>query len=690
MSFRGHVPAQASKAKNPTRVLRRLAPYLRPYRGRLVVLGLFLIVGTLVGLVGPYLISVAVDQFIDPSDAALPMWLRLIVPEGTTRIGGLATVMSLLTGSYVVAWAVNLGPLVDLVGPHLISVAVGHFIDPSSAPLPAWLQLVLGQDVTRITGLAIVMSLLTGSYVLSWAMNVVQFRMLVRISQKVLLTMRSQIFAQIQTLSLRFFDAQEAGDLISRLANDTEVINQMFGPGLMRILRMALTLLGIIISMLALNWRLTLASYAVLPIFIAFTVILSRRARNAFRETRETIGKVSAELQENIAGVRDVQAFSRESETMQEFQSANARNRRANVQAQTLMAAFGPLLEVLSTAAIAIVVGYGSYLYLGFQPPLVSIGIIVAFLTYVKRFYRPIRELANLYAQLQAAVAGAERIFDLLDREPEIVDAPSALEIFPLEGRIAFDRVSFNYVPDEPVLRGVSFEAKQGQMVAIVGPTGAGKTTIVNLLMRFYDVDDGAVRVDGHDLRDVKVKCLREQIAMVPQDTFLFSGSVMDNIRYGRPEATEQEVIEAAKSANAHTFIERLPEGYDTPVGERGTTLSQGYRQLLAIARAILKDPRILILDEATSSVDTRTELMIQRALGELLEGRTSIVIAHRLSTIRNADQVLVIEEGEIVEWGTHQSLLAAGGVYHDLYMSQFRRQEEMQPTPLVSEGAKA
>jgi ABC-type multidrug transport system fused ATPase/permease subunit len=521
------------------------------------------------------------------------------------------------------------------------------------------------------------MVLLALAYLTDWAMNVIQFRSMVSVAQRVLLRMRSDIFTQIQRLSLRYYDEHTAGDLMSRLTNDTQVINDVFGVGLTRSLRMGLTLTGIIVSMFLLNWRLTLAAFAVLPLVVVATVLFSRRVRHAYRRTRQTIGAVSTELQENIAGVREVQAFSRERASLDEFQVVNERNRSANVQAQTLTSAFMPLLEVMTTIAIAAVIGVGGYLVLSFDPPLVSIGMIVAFLTYVRRFYDPIRELANLYNQWQAALAGAERIFELLDEVPTVVDAPDAVALPDVVGQVDYEHVSFSYLGGEVVLKDVSFTIAPGKTLALVGPTGSGKTTVVNLVNRFYDVNEGAIRIDGHDVRAVQGKSLREQIGIVLQDTFLFSGSVMDNIRYGRLDATDEEVIAAATTANAHSFIERLPKGYHTEVGERGHTLSQGHRQLLAIARAILKDPRILILDEATSSVDTRTELLIQRALGQLLQGRTSVVIAHRLSTIRNADEILVIREGRIVERGTHESLLAAQGVYHELYMSQFRRQEQ-------------
>jgi ABC-type multidrug transport system fused ATPase/permease subunit len=580
------------------------------------------------------------------------------------------------------------GTLADLLAPYLIGVAVDQFINPGDAVRPAWLNLLTGPQVTQSAGLRAVMLTLALTYAIVWLLNVVQFRLMVRMTQKVLLAMRSQILEKLHTLSLGFFDRHEAGDLMSRLINDTQVINDMFGPGLMRILRMSFSLVGIVISMVALNWRLALASYAMLPVVLVVTIYFSRRVRTAFRKTRKTIGAVSAELQENIAGVREVQAFAREGETLGEFQAINAANRSANVEAETLSAAFMPILDVFSTASIAMVIGVGGYLVLSFSPPLVSIGIIVSFLTYVRRFYQPIRELANLYGQLQSALAGAERVFELLDEVPAIVDAPEAIDLPPITGHIEYDDVSFNYIEGEPVLKEISVTIEPGQAVALVGPTGAGKTTAVNLLMRLYDVSNGAIRIDGHDLRQVTKDSLRRQIGVVPQDTFLFAGTVMANIRYGRLEAADEEVIEAAKLANAHSFIERLPQGYETEVGERGTMLSHGNRQLLAITRAILKDPRILVLDEATSSVDTRTELLIQEGLRILMANRTSLVIAHRLSTIRHADQILVIDDHHIVERGTHEALLKAGGVYHDLYMSQFRRREEADP--VLQEGSQS
>jgi ABC-type multidrug transport system fused ATPase/permease subunit len=601
---------EKESAQDSVAALRRLLTYFSPYTGLLAIVGVLLLVNAAFEVVGPYLVEVAIDQFIVPSGAEQPGWLASLAPEGTPQTGGLTRVMLILLGTYLLRWFSMGGQ--------------------------AYLMSVMGQ--------------------------------------KVLFRMRTQILERIHGLSLKFFDEYEAGDLMSRLVNDTEVINQVFTMGIVRLLSISLNLIGIVVTMVSRKWDLALVSFSVVPVMLLTTSFFARRARKAFRKTRETIGDVSSELEENISGVREVQAFARERQNVAEFRQINRANRDANVQAQTLTSAFSPALDVLSTTALAIVLGYGGW---SVVVGATTVGMVVGYMAYVQRFYRPIQMLSSLWTTFQSALAGAERIFELLDTEPLVVDAPDAAELPPAEGLIVFEGVDFHYQPDDPVLRDVSLVAEPGQTVALVGPTGAGKTSIVSLLMRFYDVVEGSISVDGRDIREVTQASLRDQMGIVLQDTFLFSGSVMDNIRYGRLDATDDEVIEAAKLANAHGFITRLPEGYNTDIGERGHNLSQGQRQLISIARAILNDPRILILDEATSSVDTRTERLIQKALDELLHGRTSFVIAHRLSTIRNADQVLVIDKGQIVERGTHQTLLEAGGKYHDLYMSQFRREEQ-------------
>jgi ATP-binding cassette subfamily B protein/subfamily B ATP-binding cassette protein MsbA len=601
---------EEEKAKDTRGTLRRLAVYFEPYKPQLLIVGILLIVDVLLSLAAPYLIGLAVDNFIIAGD-----------------VRGLSMTMLVLLGSYVGAWAARYG----------------------------------------------------------------EFRTMIIVGNKVLYRLRASIFGRIQSLSLRFFDHHEAGDLMSRLTNDVDTIGQVINSGLIQSLSGVLLVVGIIVAMFALNWQLALATLVILPFMFAASIILSRRARRAFRVTRQTIGSVSADLQENISGVRVAQAFAREDENIERFNELNRANRDANVNAQGIMAAFMPTLDVLSTIGTAIVIGFGGYLALQ-DPPLITIGVIVSFVVYVRRFFQPVQQLAQLYAQLQSAVAGSERIFELLDTEPELVDVDGAVEMPLVEGRVAFDGVSFHYKPEEPVLRDVSLVAEPGQTVAIVGPTGAGKTTLVNLIGRFYEAEEGAVRIDGHDVRQVTRASLRAQMGIVLQDTFLFSGSIMDNIRYGRLDASDEEVIEAATLANADAFITRLSDGYATELSEQGRNLSQGQRQLMSIARAILADPRLLILDEATSSVDTRTELLIQRALSRLLHGRTSFVIAHRLSTIRNADQLLVLEEGQIVERATstadrsaHEQLLDLGGEYYALYTSQFRSsQPDVVPAPVA------
>jgi len=432
--------------------------------------------------------------------------------------------------------------------------------------------------------------------------------------------------------------------------------------------------------MVTTNAPFALLSLAVAPVMFIATWYFSEQARKAFRVSRAEIGNVNAELQESIAAVREVQAFNRADENIEQFKEVNAANRDANVRAVAYTSALAPALEALSYVALAIVTGVGGWYLLRGQSLLgttVTLGLVVTFLGYVQRFNQPIQQIAVLWTNIQNAIAGAERIFTILDEKPAVYNKSNAQEMPPINGLVEFENATHSYEDGVPVLKDVSFTAQPGQTVAIVGPTGAGKTTIINLIPRFYDVTSGAIRIDGIDVRDVRMQSLREQIGIVLQDTFLFSTSVMENVRFGRPDATDEEVMAAIKLANADSFIERLPEKYQTVLGERGSGLSQGQRQLLSIARAALADPRILILDEATSSVDTRTERLIQKAFDELLKGRTAFVIAHRLSTIRNADMILVLKDGQIIERGRHDELLAKQGFYYELYMSQFKKQED-------------
>jgi ATP-binding cassette subfamily B multidrug efflux pump len=586
--------------------------------------------------------------------------------------------------------------------PHIIGMLIMVVINAAAFAVAPFL---IGRAIDQFisvgdrAGLARTMLLLLGTYVLSLVTMSGQFYLMGWVGQHILAHIREEILAKIQALSLSYFDRHDAGDLMSRLTNDVDVINQLLGGGLVQMLGGIFQMAGIVIAMVALNWRLALASFSVIPAMLLVMNLLARRARAAFRQTRETIGDVNVELEEKISGVRVAQAFSREGANRERFAQLNAANRDANVSAVGITSAFSPAMDVLSTIATAIVAGYGGYLAIA---GLVTVGVVVSFLRYVQIFFRPVQQISQVYAILQAALAAGERIFDLLDEPSDMVDAADAGEMPIIAGQVAFDHVNFSYasragIPvdgngrtgdGEPVLRDVSLNAEAGQTIAIVGPTGAGKTTLVNLLGRFYDVTGGRVLIDGVDIRTVTRASLRRQMGVVLQDSFLFAGTIADNIRYGRLDASDEEVEAAARVVGAHEFIMDLPAGYQTELGERGGTLSHGQRQLISLARAVLADPRILILDEATANVDTRTELAIQRALQKLLQGRTSFVIAHRLSTVRDADQVYVLEDGHVVEQGTHESLLARGGAYAALYARQFREVAPVEmPPPLGGDG---
>jgi len=519
-------------------------------------------------------------------------------------------------------------------------------------------------------GLARTMLLLLAVYLVGTLAQRSQIFQIGNTGQRVLANLRTRLFGTLLHLPLRFFDRRPVGDLMSRVLNDVDTLNQLLSQGLTQLLGSLFSLVGIIIVMLTLNFSMALVSFTIIPVMIAVTIAFAGRARRASRLTRKTVGDVTAELQEEITGIREAQAFNRTQANIARFRTRNAANRDANIQAVGITSAFSPTIDVLSTLATAIVIGYGSYLV--FHGAL-TVGLLAAYLIYVQQFFRPIQLVSQVYTQMQSALAGAERIYSILDEAPEPRDPPGTPDLGTIAGAITFDHVTFAYEQDRPVLRGINLDIAAGQTVALVGQTGAGKTTIVNLIPRFYDVTEGAVMLDGHDIRTVTRASVRRQIATVLQESFLFSGTVADNIGYGREGATRDEIEAAAQTVDAHTFIMQLPQGYDTLLGQGGGTLSQGQRQLLSFARAVLADPRILILDEATSNIDTRTEAIIQRALATLLKGRTSVVIAHRLSTIRNANLICVIEAGEIVERGTHDALLALPeGKYAALYSRQF------------------
>ena len=540
---------------------------------------------------------------------------------------------------------------------------------------PALIARAIDVNITQkdLQGLTRTMLLLLGVYVVGLASQSGQVYLIGWIGQSFLAQLRVQIFDKIQSLPLAFFDQNKAGDLMSRLVNDIQTINQLLSQGITQVIGSVFSLVGIIIAMMVLSLPLAAASFLVLPVMIWVTVLFARRSGVAFRKTRTVLGIVSSELEEELAGVRVAQAYNRTEANIQHFAEHNAANRDVNVQAVIVTSAFTPSIDMLSTLATVIVAAFGGWLVVSHK---LQVGIVVAFFIYVQQFFRPIQIISNIYTQMQSAFAGAERIFDLIDTPLQQKDSPEAQILPAIEGRVVFDHVNFSYAakpdPTNLVLRDINLVAEQGQTIALVGETGAGKSTMVNLIPRFYDVISGKVLIDGFDTSEVTLASLRRQIGFVQQDTFLFSGTVADNIRYGRLDATDTEVEEAAKAVSIHDFILALPDGYKTKLGERGTGLSQGQRQLIAFARTVLADARILILDEATSNIDTYTESLIQDALKRLLKGRTSFIIAHRLSTVRDADLMLVVDKGQIVERGTHDELLALGGRYAELYQRQF------------------
>ena len=550
------------------------------------------------------------------------------------------------------------GAGIALVVPYLIKTAIDEHIAAG--------------NMAGLSRLALVILV---AYILDFASGWRRRWLLNTVGNNVLRTMRSQLFSHYQVLSMRYYDVNGSGSLISRMLSDVGVINELLSQGLINMISDVVVLITTVAVMLIINARLALLTFLVLPPMIVATLMFAGRARLAYRRTREKVSILTGRLAEDLGAMRVIQAFSEEDRTSRDFDEINRENRDAHVAAVTLASIFTPTMEAFSMIAICLILWFGGR---AVTAGAVTIGVVVAFLSYTGRLFQPILDLSMIFNTWQAAMAGGERILEVLNEEPDIQDAPDAVELPPVKGHVLFDHVDFAYAPNVPVLKDVSFEVPAGETVAPVGPTGAGKTTVTNVLSRFYEISGGRVCIDGYDIRKVTIKSLREQLGVVPQEPFLFQGSIAYNIAFGRPDAGREDIIAAAKAANAHEFIERLPDGYDTEILENSANVSLGQRQLICLARVILAAPRVLILDEATSNVDLRTEGLIQDAMETLMFGRTSLVIAHRLATVQRAHTILVIDGGQIVERGTHEDLLAKKGVYAHLYETQFLSAETM------------
>lgn len=532
-------------------------------------------------------------------------------------------------------------------------------------------------DGVDYKALAAILGMLVCLYVASWLFGVIQSWIMAKVSQNVIYTLRKRMSEKLDRLPLKYFDRVTYGEVQSRMINDVETINQTLTASITQMITAVITIVGILAMMLSISLTMTLAAMVVIPASLIIIKLVVGKSQKHFRSQQEYLGKVNGHVEEMFSGHDIVKAFNREEISGASFSEYNGKLCESAWKSQFFSGLMMPLTQLVGNLAYVMVCFLGGYLALKGR---ISIGQIQAFIQYVRSFNQPMQQVANIVNQLQSTAAAAERVFELLEEEEEVDAAAGdsgagASDYDPtpdVDGDVAFRNVSFGYLPDEPIIKNFSFEAKAGQRVAIVGPTGAGKTTLVKLLMRYYELDGGEIFVDGRDIRSMTRHELRSKFGMVLQDTWLNSNSIMDNIKYGRPEATDEEVVEAAKAAHADHFIRTLPGGYDMQINEEATNISAGQKQLLTIARAILADAPILILDEATSSVDTRTERIIQKAMNNLMKGRTSFIIAHRLSTIRDADHILVLDQGDIVEQGNHDELLAAGGFYAKLYNSQF------------------
>ncbi|MDX5956173.1 ABC transporter ATP-binding protein [Bacillus cereus group sp. BfR-BA-00331] len=543
--------------------------------------------------------------------------------------------------------------LLGLLGPYLMGVIIDQYIVPKD-----------------LNGTARMCMLLIAIYGITVFLTWLQTFVMVNVALKTIQKIRQDIFEKIQTLSLRFFDVRSQGDLMSRVTNDIDNLNQALTQSVVQIISSALTFIGVTIAMFALDWILAIVTLITVPIMFFVTKKLVAYSGKNFAKRQKDLGELNGFIEEAITGADVTTLYGKEKETVQNFNKINEQLRVSATKADTFSAFIFPSMNFINNLGMGLVIGTGSVMALN---GMTTVGVIAAFINYSRQFSRPLSQFATLMNTIQAAVAGGERVFEIMDEVPEIKNKKDAFVVQNLQGHVALENVSFGYEENKTILKEVSLKARPGETIALVGPTGSGKTTIINLLTRFYDIQQGQIHIDGKNIKEYDMNSLRSKIGVVLQDTYLFAGTIMDNIRYGRLDASDEEVINAAKATSAHSFIKHLPNQYETKIASEGSNLSQGQKQLLAIARAILADADILILDEATSNIDTRTELQIQEGLNNLMRGRTSFVIAHRLKTIEKADQILVIKDGSILEKGNHESLMEDRGFYFDLYTSQFK-----------------
>lgn len=585
---KARIHPKAAKTKNPKRTLLRIWRYMEQHKGGLVLSSIFVVISSLLSLLGPYFIGVIIDDFIIPKDL-----------DGTIRMCGI------LLGIYF---------------------ATSVF---------TWLQ----------------------AYIM------------VNLSVKTIGTLREDLYKKLQTLSLQFFDRNKDGELMSRFTNDIENLNQALSQSVIQIISSILTVTGVTIAMFSLNWVLAIVSCLTIPLMLYVTKKIVTSSRENFAKRQKDVGEVNGFIEEAISGSEVISLFGKEEKSYTQFHEVNERLRNSAMRADMFSGFLGPTNNFISNIGLGLVIGVGAIMSLNGH---VTIGVIASFITYSRQFSRPINQMSTLLNSIQAALAGAERVFETMDEVPDLQDRKNAVSVTHFKGDIEFSNVDFSYEPNKPILKNINFHADAGNMIALVGPTGSGKTTIINLLLRFYDIQAGEIKIDGENLKNYRIRDLRRRIGIVLQDPYLFSGTIMENIRYGRLDATDEEVISAAKTASAHQFIKYMPKQYQTEITAGGANLSQGQKQLLSIARAILADADILILDEATANIDTRTEVQIQKGLSNLTKGKTSFVIAHRLKTIEKADKIIVIKDGEIIEQGTHHELLSSRGFYQSLHAKQF------------------